>query len=259
MTMKGDELAIFRKMLTVTDGRDKTLKCIQYFCKLLVWAFLNRPGNKTSNRLLLRDSLKPLITQLSTTRKVIRLGHVLEPISELSDILRAFKSYQLNEKDAGSKRNPLLTLAFVHTLLSISNDVLDDIYCLGRVGVFRKEVRDWADIWANRAWFTGTLFDLRLNFHSQAKLAAKVEAKRQILMEQKVSDEEYSKQMGALQNELFWVRMSGYKLLCDCGFSAYDVFHWKFTEGYQHSLGFMSGVLSFSKIFAKTTKAVRAQ
>ena len=78
MTSSILRLLVFRKVLLLTDGRDKSLKLIQYLSKLLIWAqVLNGKQIKRATN---------LASQLSLTRKIIRLAHWLDSVNDLANL-----------------------------------------------------------------------------------------------------------------------------------------------------------------------------
>ena len=126
-----DAAKILQESLLVTDGRDKVVKLLQYTSKLLVlfpWA----PSKR----------LQPFISQMSMTRKVIKLGHGIFPYVELAN-------------------GGLQTFVWVRAMVEIVNDFWDDVYCLSKIGFLRSpKLQRWSEIWANRAWMTGIIMDV---------------------------------------------------------------------------------------------------
>src|SRR5947209_6651430 len=76
------KLEVLRKLLVYSDGRDKFLKILQYFSKIILWLHINESKTK---RPILYSRLTALTSQFSNTRKIIRLTHFLEPYSEFKE------------------------------------------------------------------------------------------------------------------------------------------------------------------------------
>ncbi|RKO98489.1 hypothetical protein CXG81DRAFT_21287 [Caulochytrium protostelioides] len=75
---------ILRRIVATSDGRDKVLKWVQYAAKVALlkeWARLFRSAPWA------RDRASAIATQLSLARRVIRLGHGLEGLQSLYDVL----------------------------------------------------------------------------------------------------------------------------------------------------------------------------
>jgi hypothetical protein len=86
-------ILLFHKILLKNDGtfsyclsyvgRDKILKVIQYISRLLLWSLaIEKVRNPNST-----SKLHKIISQFSITRKIIRLMHFIEPISEVAEFL----------------------------------------------------------------------------------------------------------------------------------------------------------------------------
>ncbi|KAI9018078.1 peroxisomal biogenesis factor 11-domain-containing protein [Phycomyces nitens] len=134
--------AIVQKMLQDLDGRDKTIKIIQYFLKMLVhYHFLQ------SKR------WSPLTSQFSMTRKILRLGHVIGPIRELLE-----------------SKTPLKTIELVN---GVVQELADDLYCLFKLGIVPSRIGKRAEIIAYYCWFAAILADTRSGLKSLARMQAK--------------------------------------------------------------------------------------
>ncbi|CAG8843803.1 8127_t:CDS:1, partial [Racocetra persica] len=80
---------ILRRLLVHSDGRDKALKIIQYFGKIILW--IRDPKVSKVNYYIFYlcyrkksfPRLKAMTSQFGTTRKIIRLAHFLEPFLNL--------------------------------------------------------------------------------------------------------------------------------------------------------------------------------
>src|SRR5271169_3473072 len=122
---------ILHDALLLTEGRDKVVKLLQYTSRLIV-LFPSTPSKR----------LRPFISQMSMTRKVIKLGHGIFPYVELT-------------------KGGLQTFGLVRAIVEFLNDFWDDVYCLSRIGFLRSpKLQRWSETWANRAWMMGIIMDL---------------------------------------------------------------------------------------------------
>ncbi|KAG0170614.1 hypothetical protein DFQ28_002056 [Apophysomyces sp. BC1034] len=133
-------IATFHKMIQDLDGRDKSLKFIQYLFKILL-----------HHRLVNPKLWSPLTSQFSMTRKLLRLGHVIGPIRELA---------------AG----PSSVIESLILLNAIGNDLADDIYCIFKLGLVGPRLGKRAELVAYYCWFVGILVDLQSNFKTLRRL-----------------------------------------------------------------------------------------
>jgi hypothetical protein len=191
-----DILKIFRDALLLTEGRDKCVKLLQYTSRLILLVSASAP----------RERLKPFITQMSLTRKVLKLGHGVFPYSELM-------------------KGRLKTLAVVRATVEIMNDFWDDVYCLSRIGFLRsKKLQKWAEDWANRAWMTGILMDLYVLFGRRESVSANLRGMRNREKYLNVETEERKSDLEKMRVEAYWIDVSIVKLFADFGFCGEDHF-----------------------------------
>jgi hypothetical protein len=102
-------LLIWRNILLLTDGRDKTLKIFQYLAKVMMWADILPSKSKSESK------AKLLASHFSLIRKVLRLGHVLEPFHDGLDLIGKKSYNSLAEK-----------LAPLNVLIGMLNDLTDE-------------------------------------------------------------------------------------------------------------------------------------
>jgi hypothetical protein len=186
-----DTLKIFQNAILLTEGRDKVVKLLQYTSRLILLL-----SSSPSKR------LRPFISQMSMTRKVLKLGHGVFPSAELKtgvkgvDLLRAW--------------------------IEIVNDFWDDVYCLSRIGLLRsKKVEGWSEIWANRAWMMGIIMDLQVLLQRKTAMAEKLRREeKQVLQVGGVKVDSREK----LRVEAFWINVSILKLMVDFGFCCTSLF-----------------------------------
>ncbi|KAL1923189.1 uncharacterized protein VTP21DRAFT_9565 [Calcarisporiella thermophila] len=221
--------AIFRRMLVLTDGRDKTLKLIQYFCKLLLIYVLKQNTVRFKE---LRKRLSSLISNFSTTRKILRLGHGIESYAVLAEYLEGSR---IPPPPGSLWTNVWIDyhLGWINAIVGFGNCLADDLYCLGRIGVLTPATAKRAEPWSYRLWFTSILIDLRENRLEAARLRR---------------EQKKGKEVG---EKLYWADISFVKLMCDLGFCGYDLFQCQFSDGFYAICGFISAVCSAHKLWNK--------
>ncbi|TPX61996.1 hypothetical protein CcCBS67573_g08876 [Chytriomyces confervae] len=133
---------IFRKLLLLSDGRDKIFKVIQYASKILLWSqFLSNLGkNYPSFETQTRKSLSSLIPHLSILRKLVRTGNAMAPIETLCR--------------GGNASN---WFTFLNTINSLFTSLADDGVTLSKVGI--TQPNPFFITWADRLWLVGIGFD----------------------------------------------------------------------------------------------------
>ncbi|KAJ3224312.1 hypothetical protein HDU81_008633 [Chytriomyces hyalinus] len=132
---------IFRKLLLLSDGRDKIFKVIQYASKILLWSqFLKSVGSKhPAFEAQTRKSLTSLIPHLSIVRKLVRAGNAVSPIETLC---RGFTTNWFT---------------YLNTLNSLFTSLADDGVTLAKVGI--TQPNPFCITWADRLWLVGIGFD----------------------------------------------------------------------------------------------------
>ncbi|EPZ31338.1 hypothetical protein O9G_000983 [Rozella allomycis CSF55] len=213
-------LKLISKLFAQTEGRDKIMKIVQYLAKLRILFHVKQ-----------ESKLKILVSNLSQTRKILRLVHFVEPLKEFKQIL---------QKDTGYK-NTEDRIQLVNALVSILNDISDDIVCLGKMSLIKdKIILRKAERFSALAWFLCIHIDLFENMKSLSRSYQDL---------QNSEDESVKgKEIAKLKMQL----ISFTKLLFDFGFCLYDVFHIeRFMIG-QVSCGLGAGILSTYKLILKS-------
>lgn len=199
-TASPDVVKIFNKALLLTEGRDKVVKLLQYTSRLIL-LFSSSPTRR----------LRPLISQMSMTRKVLKLGHGIYPYSELV-------------------RERLETFALIRAIVEFVNDFWDDVYCLSRIGFLRgARLQKVSEDWANRAWMTGIVMDLYVLMQRRRVMALKLnsgeEKKHLDVSISLVAPGEPVNVRNKLKLEAYWLDVSIAKLLADFGFCGISIPH----------------------------------
>ncbi|RKP11961.1 peroxisomal biogenesis factor 11 [Piptocephalis cylindrospora] len=211
------------KFLKVSDGRDKTMKLVQYTLKLLLLSHL-----RSSKHKVLRTRLSALVSSFSTTRKILRLAHVIEPIEELRDTW-------VTGRPQGS----------LSAFLGVWNDLFDDIYCLAKIKVLSGRAGDWAERPSLYCWMASTILEIHENVAQQHDLSRRIHHLPKFASE---DDEERAK----LEGKLYWLRISLVKFLCDGFFCGYDLANASWSERAYITSGWLSGIMSTYKLWVKT-------
>ncbi|ORX87436.1 hypothetical protein K493DRAFT_319669 [Basidiobolus meristosporus CBS 931.73] len=225
-------LTIFKKCLLLTDGRDKFLKVIQYFSKLLLLIVLKNPKRYPN----VYKRMSSMVSAFSSTRKILRLGNFLEPYGTVQDVFAgSYKNFSIMN---GSEK-----LAYVYgvckSTLEVVNCISDDIFCLSKMGVVPKSWGKRSDSLSTKLWFVAIWLDI----HELVK--DRLDLQRQI------NTESYTLDKPKLQDKMYWNGISIAKLLGDLAFCGYDFFKCDFSETFQVSAGFISGALGTYKLWVK--------
>ncbi|KAF8924583.1 hypothetical protein BGZ58_001655 [Dissophora ornata] len=259
---------IIREISDLVDGRDKTIKVIQYFAKVFLWVFLSNPIEYK----MMETRIKALAKQFSTTRKVLRLGHFIDPLAAVLTLAVTFKTNVWKHGMRGTlDKTASMTwrdtvrdrLGSLNSVLGFCQDISDDIYCLGVIGVLDRSFADKAEPWSNRLWMVGVSIDLHENLQSIRDVKKQIKA-----LEMKMSsssscaeddnDSEqlaWNKQHSKLTTKLHWLQVTTAKLGGDFLFCAYDNMHYSFSDGFQAVTGFVSGIAGAYKFVGKVMES----
>ncbi|CAG8633919.1 27573_t:CDS:2 [Dentiscutata erythropus] len=241
---------ILRRLLVHSDGRDKTLKIIQYFGKIILWLQTRRAPKSIHGRLLnvitllirnksfssnVTPRLKAMTSQFSTTRKIIRLAHFLEPYSELREYYTGARRIS---RSSTSYEKLVHYFGALNAFLGLMNDIFDDLYCLGKIDILDKSIAKWAEPISIKLWFFCICLDIHETLFKIWQMNKKIK---------KVNSEELEK----YQQRLHWLNISLAKFFMDFLFCGYDFFDFTFSDGVQALSGFFAGILSFYKLWEK--------
>lgn len=281
-------LLVTQKLLAKSDGRDKIIKCIQYSGKTFLWLSVvlekyqqaklkaittsttSKTGSGTQKKtaqpapLTFTLRTKNVVSTFSTFRKVIRLGHAIDPGVELfedhwSTVLALIGHQQ--QKDAVRLSFPQL-LALFNCVISFINDIVDDMICLSKIGALDKKYKGpkWEKASA-LLWYTTIFIDgrdafnaLMENYNKERKLLSQRKSYINNNDDDKNAKAETDKQLAAVlaKRSLLYVNVS--KLLCDGVFCTVDVFEPKdISDGWQAVSGLISGILGAYKHWVKAS------
>jgi hypothetical protein len=159
---------------------------VQYFCKLvLLYAFVH-PQNKIRFPAI-RDRLSHLVGAFSTARKIIRLGHAVEPYADLHPILAATSFRSLL---TGGPRRVIPTdniLSTLNNTLSVLNDCSDDVVCLSKIGVLDKTTGKRFEPISNWLWLTCIALDLYAGMQEVSRIVSKIKVMEKELIKLKTA------------------------------------------------------------------------
>ncbi|ANB13565.1 Peripheral peroxisomal membrane peroxin [Sugiyamaella lignohabitans] len=236
-----DSLDTVIKVLNDKDGKDKTLKVIQYTGKLILWAGARKPLKATFDSYPIANRIDPLVSNLSGFRKTIRLGNWLSTG-------RAMIKAGLEEAE---------WIDFI----DLYTEICDDLYLLAKIGTvsFRdaKVHKRWVEIFdreACRGWFLAII----INLYGEYKKRLTIERKIQAEVRQKDSekqgtlvDSSTASELSKLHQARWMSQINLAKLLCDFIFCAIDVFEADINPVVQIVTGLTSGSIGYYKLYKK--------
>lgn len=316
---------IIKKMIKSSDGKDKILKAIQYSAKLYLLLFLSsikkveinsklitmthtnttnnththtntmtitktNTNTKNMNLVKSRDSVQSLCSSFSTARKIIRLGHWIEGITDIIDFCQSTSTVLSTVSSAvpstisstSTVPSPILSsqistltffdkarlsqlLTFIHLCLGVMNDLTDDIVCLSKIGFLDSR---WSSLFSpisDRLWYLSLLMDLycsynqldtqRSNLHLFQSIPHPNNQKNTI--NQSINTKEENKEFNLKDRieRIHLLKMGILKLGVDWLFCTIDVFGLQdkgLPEWVQVAAGFVSAVLGNYKVYQKS-------
>ncbi|KAJ3020608.1 hypothetical protein HKX48_000551 [Thoreauomyces humboldtii] len=244
------QVLILRRVLLLTDGRDKVLKCIQYALKSALWADLLTSKSTP----VLHAHAKTTVSNFSTARKIMRLLYWLNSLQELVDV-----SGEAPKKDAPAIDTLRHRLGLINAIVGIVNGWADDLVVAGKLGFISKPLYEKATVWADRMWFLTIFIDLHENLQGGLVLAHKLEKSKEKVAVASlggVEDEVVAaeKAAAALTVKLGVHRVSLAKLLADLMFCSVDVLQLGdrgISDGWQALSGLTSALLGTWKVWIK--------
>ena len=240
-------LLTLRKILAQSDGRDKLVKVVQYFGKVLIWTHLHKPAFADSAS---ASRVKAIVSNFSTWRKIGRLGHALEPWAELNALDLSFNS--LTVFDARLK-----ALSIINNSISLANDCVDDVICLAKIGAIDKSYAKKLEWTSSIMWYSTIFLDLHDNVQALLATTSKIRD----FSATKMNDDEFETRdlergTQALLQKRFMTTVNIAKLSLDFVFCTVDVFEPKrISDGWQAIPGFLSGLLGTYKWIVKASSS----
>ncbi|KND01911.1 uncharacterized protein SPPG_03698 [Spizellomyces punctatus DAOM BR117] len=232
------QVLILRRVLLLTDGRDKVMKVIQYGLKTAMWLhILDAKRHPT-----LHSHANKTVSQFSMTRKVIRLFYWLNSLDEFVELA---KERHFGMSSAVTPTEKLRQfLAVFNAIVGIVNGWADDLVVAGKMGIVDKPLYNRATILADRLWYVSIFIDAHENVHGTAAIRRKLVACR-------ADDESKRKE---LESKLYMQKVSFAKLMADFVFCTIDVFHLGdkgISDGWQAVSGFLAALLGTYKVWVK--------
>ncbi|KAI9027882.1 peroxisomal biogenesis factor 11 [Hyaloraphidium curvatum] len=246
-------LLSLKRIILITDGRDKVLKQIQYAMRVAILEVLGASTAAREKNAALLPRMQALISQFSITRKVLRLGHYVESF----EAFWGFVKDPAPLMDGEGEPRTLARLAFLNSVLCIFNDISDDFCCLSKIGFLDKWWdRTFSPISA-RLWFSCILIDINGNRADYRAVDRRLATESARIGKNGDSSSSRAAALEDLARKRFWLDLSLYKLLADAAFCSVDV--WPNAALYADGFGdrvqawsaLISGVLAFSKLWDK--------
>ncbi|ORZ22514.1 peroxisomal biogenesis factor 11 [Absidia repens] len=220
-------LSAIQKYISSLEGRDKSIKIIQYSFKLLLYY-----------RWVEAKRWSKMVSHFSQTRKILRVGHCISTIKDMSAMYSSSSIHKY----------PLQQLATWSTLfITLGNEVADDLYCFYRMGVFGPAIGKKAEKVSIYCWFICIWLDLKSNMESLHTLSRQQQQRQQQQRTQTFSLDDQQ----IHQHKIFLGRLSCVKLIMDGIFCACDIWEPSFSTGVQAWAGFFSGSLSGYKLWSR--------
>lgn len=247
------KFSIVYNTLTFTDGRDKSMKIIQYTLSLMMLTIFRKYKVLTG----LHKSIEGTIAMFSDARKVVRLANFTGYFSKLVYLLQG-RGYHPQQplSTIDNKHYPLLVLKIASEFL---NAITDDLFCLGKFNVINKATGQYAKEWSYKLWWTSLSVDLYLNV---LKLNS---ANRKLTMSLKAEKSSNSSVDGLkgpssteLKSHLFNSQLNLIKTVADLIFCGYDLFRINKNKEFMQAAAILSGVLGYYRVWTKTSLATKA-
>lgn len=242
--------------LVYTDGRDKSMKTIQYTLSVLMITVLRK------HKILphLHDSINGMMGMFGDARKVVRLANFTGFFSKLVYLLqgRGISPHQtLSPID--ERHYPLL---IIKTASEFLNAITDDLFCLSRFNVINKDLGTNAKQLSIKLWWTSLSIDFYLNLlklnSCQSKLS--IATSKASTDSEKTVDDSGAKQpnITELRAQLYNFQLNFVKIFSDMVFCGYDLFHINNNLEYMHFAAVVSGFIGYYRLWVKTNLATKA-
>ncbi|KAI8907447.1 peroxisomal biogenesis factor 11-domain-containing protein [Powellomyces hirtus] len=252
------KILILRRVLLLTDGRDKIMKCLQYVLKSAMWAQLITSATHPR----LHAHAASTVSHFSTARKIMRLLYWLNSLNDLVDLVNNPAS-QPPKAAAASPTDVLrYRLALVNAGVGIVNGWADDLVVAGKLGIIDKPLYNRATVVADQLWLVSIFIDLHENiqagFALRRKLAAACNAAS--TPSDTAADTAAAAAAAAKTHRDLTARhrthtLSLIKLLADLTFCSIDVFRLAerrgISDGWQAISGLASALLGTYKVWVK--------
>nr|GAT53991.1 predicted protein [Mycena chlorophos] len=262
---------VWREMFVTSNGRDKAFKIIQYSLKV----YLLFHVSVASSRLWRRSTRPPwerefvrrlnsTVDGFSFTRKCLLLFNWLGPLTAIL----AQESDPFSSEKSRSKQPKQQPKPFVHTLMHAPPPVLlelvhaisDDVFTFSKLGLFGKRTGDRAGRFSDWCWLIATLVGLVENgverqmignLQHQVESRLYTESMASASANSKSAASKYDeKELGRLQKQDYWLRITRWKLLMDLVFVSYDVFKiQRAREPIKTFSGLAAALLSAAKLY----------
>ncbi|EXJ64117.1 hypothetical protein A1O7_00453 [Cladophialophora yegresii CBS 114405] len=223
----------YLRYVATTVGRDKVLRTIQYFSRFYAW-YLYRTNNPTSAIL----PWAVIKTQLSLTRKILRVGKFVEHIRAGSEIYDA--AMKSNNGDKVTQYLQILRqIGYTGYLFFDTMTVLD------AMGVKKDPRAKSVQATAYRFWFTGLAASALAGLYNTYKLRERTKAVDEKDAEAKVEKVKIARQQQAVNIQLI-------SDLCDLTVPSTNLGYANFDDGIIGLAGTLSSLLGVYGAWQKT-------
>jgi len=235
---------ILLDLLSLSDGRDKSLKIVQYALNIIIWrlSFTQIKGNE------FEKSCQTLQKTLSDSRKVFRLGNWISVWKEVKQGPNWGNSFFLRIILYISKVCALIT--------SSSDDTSWFLKATGSKNPYREKISQWGDI----AWTITICCELVNLALEQYKNYIKVQKVRTLQYNQdgvaKISVDPTTSetQLQSIYRERWLIFINQVKLLCDLPVASSHGFSLDTNPGIIAISGFISSSCGLYKVYSKLRK-----
>jgi len=241
--------------LTFTDGRDKSLKILQYTLAFLMLSFFK----KYNVMIGMHKSILNTIAMCSDARKVIRLANFTGFFSKLVYLLQG-RGMNPNQplSSIDKKHYPLLVLK---TAADFLNGITDDLFCLGRFNVIDKTTGIQAKQWSYKLWWTSLTVDLYLGVVKLNSAKRKLGNYTNTLSEKpsnSTPEEPKLPSTTELQTQYYNFQLNLVKTMSDLIFCGYDLFCIEKNRELMYISAVLSGFIGYYRLWLKTYNATKA-
>uniref|UniRef100_A0A060T5L1 ARAD1B05170p n=1 Tax=Blastobotrys adeninivorans TaxID=409370 RepID=A0A060T5L1_BLAAD len=224
-------------VLADKNGKDKSIKLIQYCGKLALWTLKKRQIECPQ----FTRPCSAMVSNFSLFRNIMRLGDWLDACIATEELLAKVSS-QKGKLDSKDVRKLIVAMA------DFWNTINDDIYTTWKMGVHRsKGMASMAEIQASYGWIIAIVLNLLTEWEKYQELKVKMQLATSKVQEKQGHDQTIK----GLHNSLHMSRLNMLKLTFDGLFCLIDVFQLDIDPIFQILTGMGSGIIGYYKVYQK--------
>ncbi|KAI9294585.1 hypothetical protein K502DRAFT_324749 [Neoconidiobolus thromboides FSU 785] len=227
--------------LTYTDGRDKSMKVIQYTLSVLMITLLRKKQMLLEHH----ERIDGVMKMFGDARKIVRLMNFTSFFAKLVYLLQG-KGFNPNTA-MGAVEKENYGLIMVKTTSEMINAITDDLFCLSKYKIVDSKFGTYVKTWSIKLWWTSLSIDLYLHVMKYFKIKKEIEIQ-----------EKGDKRDSLINNELHTIKVNFVKILSDMIFCGYDLFHINKNIEIMHFAGIVSGYIGYSRLFKKVYNSTKA-